>query len=334
DKEFRKSFVRLIYLHKIALDGYKKADKEVRSLQLLTTNLEQERNELLEINKQLEVKLEEKDNRIEELEERVEIEQEMSMKALDKAEEWHERKNFEIAMQKDVFIFSQQQTIEKLRKDLDARDKKIAKLTEPKKFQQLRKLANKTKEKISTKVNVIKESVKEKEQKILEVAEGDKQDCNYCSFSFRDFRFKDNLTLNIATHQVAAFKNNNDYADIAYICADCKKDFENDTLPYCELCDRLKRNRKGCFCNLLENKPIQSLSTEEITSRTFGYHLEKKTRELEKELSTAKEELNIEREERIKELEAENAKLKEENKQLKEQQNGQVAQIEVKENKR
>jgi len=47
---------------------------------------------LLEINKQLEVKLEEKDNRIEELEERVEIEQEISMKALDKAEEWHERK--------------------------------------------------------------------------------------------------------------------------------------------------------------------------------------------------------------------------------------------------
>ena len=189
------------------------------------------------------------------------------------------------------------------------------------------------------------------EYRILEVAEGDKQDCNYCSFSFRDFRFKDNLTLNIATHQVAAFKDNDDYADIAYICADCKEDFENDILPYCELCGRLKRNRKGCFCNLLENKPIQSLSMEEITSRTFGYRLEKKTRELEKELSTTKEELNIEREEvvkfhgkskewgdekikQIKELEAENAKLKEENKQLKEQQNGQVAQIEVKENKR
>jgi len=114
---------------------------------------------------QLEVKLEEKDNRIEELEERVEAEQEMAMKSLDKAEEWHERKNFEIAMQKDVFIFNQQQIIEKLRKDLDARDEKIAKLTKPKKFQQLRKLANKTKKKISTRVNVIKESVKEKEQK-------------------------------------------------------------------------------------------------------------------------------------------------------------------------
>ena len=122
---------------------------------------------MLEKNKQLEANLEEKDNRIEELEERVEIEQEMSMKTLDKTEEWHERKNFEIAMWKDVFIFSQQQTIEKLRKDLDARDEEIAKLTKPKKFQQLRKLANKTKEKINTKVNIIiiKESFKEKEQK-------------------------------------------------------------------------------------------------------------------------------------------------------------------------
>ena len=74
-------------------------------------------------------------------------------------------KNFEIAMQKDVFIFNQQQTIEKLRKDLDSRDEKIAKLIKPKKFQQLWKFANKNKEKISTKVNVIKESVKEREQK-------------------------------------------------------------------------------------------------------------------------------------------------------------------------
>ena len=72
---------------------------------------------------------------------------------------------------------------------------------------------------------------------------------------------------------------------------------ESNILPYCELCGRLQRNRKGCFCNLLKNKPVQSLSTEEIESRTFGYCLEKKARELEKELSTAKEELNIKMEE-------------------------------------
>ena len=193
------------------------------------------------------------------------------------------------------------------------------------------------------------------EYRILKVAEGDKQDCNYCSLSFRDFRFKDSLTFNVATHQVAAFKDNNDYADIAYICADCKKDFENDVLPYCELCGRLKRNRKGCFCDLLEDKPIQSLSTEEITSRTFGYRLEKKTRELEKELKTAKDKLNIEREEitkfqekseewskkqkqellnKINSLEEKIKQLEKENKLLKGQQNGQVAQIETKETKK
>jgi len=102
---------------------------------------------------------------IEELEERVDIEVEMNLKALDKAEEWHERKNFEIAMRKDVIIFDQLQTIEKLKKDLDVRDEKIAKLTKPKKLQQLRKLANKTKEKINSKVNIIKESFKGREQK-------------------------------------------------------------------------------------------------------------------------------------------------------------------------
>ena len=51
-----------------------------------------------------------------------------------------------------------------MRKNLDARDEKIAKLTKPKKFQQLRKLVNKTKEKMNTKVNISKESFKEKEQ--------------------------------------------------------------------------------------------------------------------------------------------------------------------------
>jgi len=131
-----------------------KLDKDAKQKQELETKVQE-----------LEVKLEEKEDMIEELEERVEIEQEVSMEALDKAEEWHDRKVFAITMQKDTFIFNQQLTIEKLRKDLDARDEKIAKLTKPKKFQQLRKLANKTKEKINTKVNIIKESFKEKEQK-------------------------------------------------------------------------------------------------------------------------------------------------------------------------
>ena len=91
DKEFRKSFVRLIYLHKIALDGYKKADKEVKSLQSLTTNLEQERNELLEINKQLE-----EEQKV--LEEALELEENISkchLDALEVARQWRVRQSKE-----------------------------------------------------------------------------------------------------------------------------------------------------------------------------------------------------------------------------------------------
>ena len=91
DKEFRKSFVRLIYLHKIALDGYKKADKEVKSLWSLTTNLEQERNELLEINKQLE-----EEQKV--LEEALELEENISkchLDALEVARQWRVRQSKE-----------------------------------------------------------------------------------------------------------------------------------------------------------------------------------------------------------------------------------------------
>ena len=91
DKEFRKSFVRLIYLHKIALDGYKKADKEVKSLWSLTTNLEQERNELLEINKQLE-----EEQKV--LEEALELEEDISkchLDALEVARQWRVRQSKE-----------------------------------------------------------------------------------------------------------------------------------------------------------------------------------------------------------------------------------------------
>ncbi|CAJ0765702.1 7106_t:CDS:2 [Entrophospora sp. SA101] len=56
---------------------------------------------------------------------------------------------------------------------------------------------------------------------------------NFCSGS--------GLNLNVATHQLATFKDNGDYVDIAYICGNCKEELENDILPYCELCGRLKR---------------------------------------------------------------------------------------------
>jgi hypothetical protein len=91
DKKFRESFVRLIYMHHNALNWYIKADKEVKGLQSLTTNLEKEKNELLEKNNQLEANLEDKDKVIKNLEERVEIEQEEAEKAVQKAKEWRER---------------------------------------------------------------------------------------------------------------------------------------------------------------------------------------------------------------------------------------------------
>jgi hypothetical protein len=105
DKEFRKSFVRLIYMHKNAMNWWVEANKEVKSLQTLTTSLKKERNELLEENKQLEASVEEKDNIIENLEERVDIEVEMNLKALDKSKEYHDRNLFNLGMNKDNIIF-------------------------------------------------------------------------------------------------------------------------------------------------------------------------------------------------------------------------------------
>src|SRR5204863_2395362 len=87
------------------------------------------------------------------------------------------------------------------------------------------------------------------------------------------------------------------YADIVFICGECKKDYDNNTLPCCEKCGRLKRNRNRCFCSRLKAKSTKPLSDKELLSQAFSSHLENKTQELEKELSIAKEELNIEREE-------------------------------------
>ena len=146
DKEFRKSFVCLIYMHKNAMNWWVKANKEVKRLQPLTISLEKERNELLEKIKKLEASVEEKDN-IENLEERVDIEVEMNLKALDKSKEYHDRNLFLLGMSKDTIITNLKLKIQELEKN-----QKVDKV------KQLRKLENKAK----TKVNTIKESVKEK----------------------------------------------------------------------------------------------------------------------------------------------------------------------------
>ena len=158
DKKFRKSFVRLIYMHKNAMNWWVKADKEVKSLQPLTSSLEKERNELLEKIKELEARVEEKDNIIENLEERVDMEVEMNLKALDKSKEYHDRNLFLLGMSKDTIITNLKLKIQELEKN-----QKVDKV------KQLRKLENKAKtkvkervKKLKEKVNTIKESVKEK----------------------------------------------------------------------------------------------------------------------------------------------------------------------------
>jgi len=129
--------------------------------------------------------------------------------------------------------------------------------------------------------------------RILELEKNSRrEDCNYCVLNFR----AENLTFTTATHEMVAYDNDGDCADIAVICDNCKKDLESGTLPYCELCGRLKRNRGYCLCSSLENDKI----SQEGTSKSFDYRLENKTRELEKELSVTKEELKIEREEVVK----------------------------------
>ena len=101
---------------------------------------------MLEKIKKLEASVEEKDN-IENLEERVDMEVEMNLKALDKSKEYHDRNLFLLGMSKDTIITNLKLKIQELEKN-----QKVDKV------KQLRKLENKAK----TKVNTIKESVKEK----------------------------------------------------------------------------------------------------------------------------------------------------------------------------
>jgi hypothetical protein len=103
-------------------------------------------NELERAVEELKAELEEQDNKIEELEERVDIEVEMNLKALDKAEEWHDRKIFEVAKRKDIKLIELRVENQELRKSLE-KERKTNKL------QQLKKLVKKAKEKVQEKFN-------------------------------------------------------------------------------------------------------------------------------------------------------------------------------------
>ena len=131
------------------------------------------------------------------------------------------------------------------------------------------------------------------EYRVLERTKSSVPYCNYCAIS-------DEPVIDNATHELVAYHKDDSTADIGSICADCKKDFENNNLSYCELCGRLQRNRMGCYCSLLKDGKFGMLSTEEGNSQTVEARLVKENKQIEKELKTTRKELKIEREEVVK----------------------------------
>ena len=93
------------------------------------------------------------------------------------------------------------------------------------------------------------------EYRILEVAEGDKQDCNYCLL---DFQAEIGFNLNTATHEIAA--NNKELI-----------------LPLSALLVRgLWKMVLFLTVNLLTDRPSQPVSEETLIAHTFSSHLENK----------------------------------------------------------
>src|SRR5215813_7799205 len=108
------------------------------------------------------------------------------------------------------------------------------------------------------------------EYRVLELAEGNKQECNYCPLGYDDPTLL-NFDTAPATHQMVALEEDGGNGYIVFILKDCKKDYDNNALPRCEECGRLKRNRNRCYCRrLAKNKSTKSFTTEELISRSFS----------------------------------------------------------------
>jgi hypothetical protein len=128
------------------------------------------------------------------------------------------------------------------------------------------------------------------EYRILKKEKGSlSESCNYCVYNVQ---FGQDITYTPASHELVAYDNDEDCADIGAICDNCKKDFDNGVLPYCDECGRLKRRREYCICDRLENNKLSQGGSKTIEAR-----LAKENKKLEKELKTAEKELKIEREE-------------------------------------
>src|SRR3954468_17649555 len=106
------------------------------------------------------------------------------------------------------------------------------------------------------------------EYRVLEIVKGDEQECNFC---FLDFDDSTNFNFDTApaTHQMTARNSPDGYSDIVFICDECKKDYDNNTLPCCEKCGRLKGNRNRCFCSCVKAKSISHFLMKSYFSQPF-----------------------------------------------------------------
>ena len=170
-----------------------------------------------------------------------------------------------------------------------------------------------------------------------ELRRGDKWHCNFCPFERER-----SLT---ATYKIVSYNtNNNDYNDIAYICVECKKALDDNTLPHCNDCGRIMRNRIDCFCDLRKDELVKTPTITEIMAQSYVGRLEQQNKDLKQQLSSAKEEISSHLEalevskdwhnKQKQELLDKIQRLESEVEQLKRQQTQLTAQIEVKETKK
>jgi len=123
------------------------------------------------------------------------------------------------------------------------------------------------------------------EYQAIKLRRGDKWHCNFCSFERER-----SLT---ATYKIVSYNtNNNDYNDIAYICVECKKALDDNTLPHCNDCGRIMRSRIDCFCDLRKDEPVKTPTITEIMAQSYVGRLEQQNKDLKQQLSSAKEEIS------------------------------------------
>jgi|SRR5947209_8646015 len=158
-----------IAIFKRLIKSKKEAEEERETLYKITTDQtdsitrkDAEIKELKEELKEKKLVIENLETKQEELEERVEIEQEEAMKALDKSDEWHKRKVFELGMKEYSRITELRLKIQELENTLEVKNEQITKLSKPTKLQKVRKSVKAIKEKVHTKVHAVGGKVQEK----------------------------------------------------------------------------------------------------------------------------------------------------------------------------